>query len=232
MFRFKQFSIQQENSPFKVGTDSVILGSWATVKGDESILDIGTGTGVLALMMAQKAHSGRVLAIEPERAAYLIAEENVENSPFASRTVVVNEPLQRIETKDRFDLIISNPPYFINSTKNSNDSSTRARHTEELTFEEIIEFTKNHLSSAGRLCVVLPINEALLFEKLALSKELYKSKELLVSSFDNAPVKRICLEFSTKELQCATERIFIRNTRDKQYSIAYRLLTQDFHTHY
>ncbi len=232
MFKFKEFSIEQDEAPFKVGTDSVILGSWTRLNGDETILDIGTGTGILALMLAQRLKSGHVLALEPEREAYLIAEQNFIQSNFSSKLVVVNEPLQKVVTSSKFDLIITNPPYFIDSTKNSNSSSTRARHTVDLTFTEIIDFSFKHLTESGRLNVVLPLRESELFKKEALHVGFFKTKELLIHSFEDSGVKRVCSEYTISSTTLISEELFIRNRVDNSYSEGYRNLTSSYHTHY
>lgn len=232
VFHFKKFSLEQTEAPFKVGTDSVILGSWVNVNGDETVLDIGTGTGVLALMVAQRLPDGHVLAIEPERDAFLIAEQNFINAEFKNRPVVVNEPLQKIVTSSKFDMIISNPPYFIDSTKKSYPSASRARHTVALTFSEIIEFSFNHLTEPGKLNIILPVNEAVIFEKEALKRGFFKSKELLISSFEDSAVKRKCTEFALVKEKVVEEYLHIRDRKDKSYSEDYRALTKEYHTHF
>lgn len=232
VFHFKKFSLEQTEAPFKVGTDSLILGSWVKVNGDETVLDIGTGTGVLALMVAQRLPDGHVLAIEPERDAFLIAEQNFINAEFKNRLVLVNEPLQKIVTSSKFDMIISNPPYFIDSTKKSHPSASRARHTVALTFSEIIEFSFNHLTEHGKLNIILPVNEAVVFEKEALKRGFFKSKELLISSFEDSTVKRKCTEFALEKVKVEEEHLHIRDRKDKSYSEDYRALTKEYHTHF
>tara|TARA_B100000767_G_scaffold62644_1_gene58625 strand:- start:770 stop:1474 length:705 start_codon:yes stop_codon:yes gene_type:complete len=232
VFHFKQFSIDQTDAPFKVGTDSVILGSWVSLTGDETVLDIGTGTGVLALMVAQRIAMGHVLAIEPEREAFLIAEQNFINSEFKNRLVAVNEPLQKIVTSSKFDMIISNPPYFIDSTKKAHPSASRARHTVALTFSEIIEFGFHHLTESGRLNVVLPVNEAKIFEEEALQRGFYKSRELLVSSFEGSVVKRKCTEYALEKGAFVEEQLHIRDREGNVYSEEYRALTKEYHTRF
>ncbi len=232
MFRFKQFDIEQEGAPFKVGTDSLILGAWTEVQGGETVLDIGTGTGVLALMIAQKLENGRVLAIEPERSAFEIAEKNILNSTFRDKMVIVNEPLQRVQPNEKIDLIITNPPYFIDSTKSATPSSMRARHTEELNFKEIIEFSVKFLSSDGKLSIILPTAEANKFEIEAHAKGLFKVKELLISSFENTETKRKCLEFGRHKTSLTSEQLAIRNKLEHSYTAAYKTLTANYHHHF
>ncbi len=228
-FHFKQFTINQEGAPFKVGTDSMILGSWLELAGSEKVLDIGTGTGVLALMAAQKLTSGKVLAIEPEHEAFLIAEQNVMKSAFNDLVIVVNEPLQHIIPNALFDLIISNPPYFSDSTKKAQASATRARHTESLQFSQIVSFGVKWLSETGKLAVVLPYEESVYFQKLMEESGFYLVRELQISSFDNKSVKRKCLEFSRAEVVLESETLVIRNNETGQYTQAYKQLTKEYH---
>ncbi|MFK7756242.1 MAG: tRNA1(Val) (adenine(37)-N6)-methyltransferase [Flavobacteriales bacterium] len=228
-FEFKQFTINQKGAPFKVGTDSLIFGAWLRLIGTETVLDIGTGTGVLALMTAQNLTVGRVLAIEPEREAFLIAEQNVSSSAFRHAVVMVNEPLQRIAPNAPFDLIISNPPYFSHSTKNTKASSTRARHTESLQFLDIVKFSSQWLKPEGKLAVVLPYEESKVFQSLMEEKEFFLVRELQISSFENTTVKRRCLEFSRIKSGLFSELLAIRDKESGVYSKDYKRLTKEYH---
>ena len=229
MFKFKQFTINQEGAPFKVGTDSMILGSWVELKGDETVLDIGTGTGVLALMVAQKLNTGKVLAIEIERLAFEIAESNFLNSPFSERLIAVNEPLKKIHPNGKFDLILTNPPYFQDSTKKADRESSTARHTDTLSFDEIAHFCQNYLKEDGRCALVLPVKESKDFKKMASLRGLYLNKELLLNSFQDSEPKRVCMEFSKTQSPFKSENLVIRNRSDGQYTDEYKSLTQEYH---
>ena len=137
-FRFKQFTIRQNVNPQKVGTDSMLLGAWS--KGNfNHILDIGTGTGILALMMAQQNPDARIVALEPDPASLAEAIENFNDSVFKHRITGVESSLQQFESAEKFDLIISNPPYFENSTLSANEHKNRARHTDQLPLTDLFK---------------------------------------------------------------------------------------------
>ena len=226
-FKFKQFTISQEGAPFKVGTDSMILGSWVKLKGEESVLDIGTGTGILALMVAQRISTGKVLATEPNRAAFELAKSNFENSPFNEKLIAVNEPLQKLEPNASFDMIISNPPYFSDSTL-SKKSTISSRHTVDLKFIEIAEYCQNYLAKNGRVFIVLPVKEFSEFKYQMENKTFFEVRRLEISSFENSKVKRICAEFSRSEAMLETEKLTIRNSADNSYSESYQELVNEY----
>jgi len=226
-FKFKQFTIKQEGAPFKVGTDSMILGSWAQLKGDESALDIGTGTGILALMLAQKLDTGKILAAEPNRTAFEIAKSNFENSPFADRLIAINEPLQNLKPNNKFDVIICNPPYFSDSTL-SKESNVSARHTVDLKFNEIAEFSIQNLAKQGRTYVILPVIEFRYFKNEMIQNGFFENHRLEVSSFENSNTKRICASFTKTESQLKIEKLAIRNSNNNLYSSEYQNLVREY----
>src|SRR6478736_3632457 len=138
VFEFKQFKIKQDRCAMKVGTDAVLLGAWVVPNGSKKILDIGTGTGVIALMLAQKSSAG-ILAIDIDRESTEQAGINVAESIFHSQIKVVHTSFQELvkNSSEKFDLIVTNPPYFIDSFKNPSERSTTARHTDSLSFEDL-----------------------------------------------------------------------------------------------
>ncbi len=233
VFRFQQFSIEQSNAPFKVGTDSVLLGSWAAFSGDETVLDVGTGTGILALMAAQKLPNGTVLATEPNADAFYIAEQNFKASPFSSRIIPLNEPLQSIQPDKKLDAIITNPPYFVDSTLNKEMGKTMARHTASLSFEEIVEFAVSYLDSQGILYIVLPTKEFKDFHSIAAQNKIFLQRRLDISSFEDSGVKRNCGAFGfSEQSEVMVEKLAIRERVSQAYSEQYKELTAEFHTHY
>lgn len=157
-FKFKQFSIQQAHNSHKIGTDSMLLGAW--VNGNfNSILDIGTGTGILALMLTQKNPLAQVVAIEPHFESWQEAQSNFLAAPFNNKPLAIQTKLQDFNTTQQFDLIITNPPYFQNAFLSEDVDRNRTRHTVELPLEELYENVKNLLADHGIFACVIPFDE-------------------------------------------------------------------------
>ena len=156
-FSFKQFTIFQDKSSFKVGTDGVLLGAVGAVNGAKKILDIGTGTGLIAIMLAQRSEAG-IVAIEPDEESYKQACDNVTLCPWSSRIDVENSDFQSYNPgKEKFDLIVTNPPYFTNSLKNPDTRKSSARHNDSLTSVEILKGATKILEVDGKLQLILPM---------------------------------------------------------------------------
>ncbi|MGZ3899523.1 MAG: tRNA1(Val) (adenine(37)-N6)-methyltransferase, partial [Bacteroidia bacterium] len=179
-FAFKQFTIKQDKCAMKVGTDAVLLGAWIIPNGSKKILDIGTGTGIIALMLAQKS-SAQIVAIDIDKDSTEQAKLNVAESNFRN-IEVQNVSLQVMaKTSDqKFNLIVTNPPYFIDSLKSNDGNRTIARHADLLPFEDLITGVKKLLDDKGKFCLILPKNEAAIFREMAQQKGLYLSKLLRV----------------------------------------------------
>src|SRR5665647_1869930 len=177
-FSFKQFTVFHHLCAMKVGIDGVLLGSWASVENPESVLDIGTGMGLIALMIAQRCNA-EIDAIDNDENAVIQAKENVSNSPWPGRIHVSGISLQDLAKNpfQLYDLIVSNPPFFINSTKTPDDNRTMARHTDSLSHEELIENATLLLKPTGRICIILPVNEGLHCIEFALDKGLFCTKQ-------------------------------------------------------
>ena len=215
----------------KVGIDGVLLGVWADVDNTKRILDIGTGTGLIALMLAQRSDSN-VVAIDIDRDAVLQAKENIKNSPWLERVEVHESSLQEFVTSSTcfFDLIVSNPPYFVNSLKTPSESRTAARHTDLLTHEELIENAIRLLTPVGRICVILPVNEGLQCVSFAQSKGLYSTKQVAVLPKPGAIAKRLLLEFSLiPTQQMETSELVIEAEERHHYSPEFIELAKDFY---
>ncbi len=151
-FQFKQFLIRQEKSAMRIGTDGVLLGAWTDTSHSENILDIGTGTGLIAIMLAQRSNA-KITGVEIEVQAANEAIQNGENSPWPDRIDIVHSPFQKFaaETCDKFDTIVSNPPYFTNAVKNRQDEKSLARHNHLLPFNELLQGVSKILSNDGKL---------------------------------------------------------------------------------
>lgn len=215
----------------KVGIDGVLLGAWASIENANRILDIGTGTGLIALMIAQRSHA-KIIGIDIDSDAVFQANENIEKSPWQARVEVQESSLQKfVATSTRlFDLIISNPPYFINSLKAPSDSRTTARHTDSLTHEELIENAVQLLNpTTGRMCIILPVNEGLRCVDFAQSKGLYCTKQVTVFPKPATAAKRLLLEFSFTFSPKEVSDLTIEDEVRHHYSPEFTELAKDFY---
>jgi tRNA1Val (adenine37-N6)-methyltransferase len=230
-FEFKQFTIRQDKCAMKVGTDAVLLGAWTACKDVNSILDIGTGTGVIALMLAQKCEA-YVDAIEIDENAYSQAVENVNASKWSKRINVHHISLQEFAAVPRikYDLIVSNPPYFIDSSKASDIERTKARHADMLPFADLATCAKKLLSEKGRFCVILPLKEGELFRDIAETKGMYLSKLTRVrTTEDKKTEKRWLMQFEFKPSEFSENSIVIEKDKRHEYSDEYKELTKDYY---
>lgn len=228
-FNFKHFSVRQDLAAMKVGTDGVLLGAWASVAGVRSVLDIGTGTGLIALMLAQRTADAQIHAIELDEAAHRQAVHNFKVSPWRERLKAVHADFKTYISTLKYDLIVSNPPYFSHSLKNPCDKKSLARHTRTLNYAELIKGTKGILKDTGRLCVVLPASEKDNFYQIAALFDLKLNRTLLVKPTPNKPPKRVLLEFSFHSIVEVEDEIIIEEFGRHQYSEAYKQLTKDFY---
>lgn len=228
-FHFKTFSVIQQKNAMKVNTDSVILGAYTTFVNPKMALDIGTGTGLLALMLAHKYPNLIIDAIEIEKESLQEAQLNFTHSPWGKRMNSINKALQQFVPNSKYDIIITNPPYFINSSKNPNQQKTTARHTDYLSFQEIIDFSKTHLTPKGILSLILPKNEGDIFEKLALKSDLFLFKKLNISPLPQKTVYRVVLIFSLqKPIHSYVEDVTVYHEVNK-YSQQHKELTKEFY---
>ena len=198
LFRFKEFELSNERAAMKLGTDSVLLGACVHVDGVKSVLDVGTGTGVVALMIAQRTdESSRPLieAIDIDLPSVEEAKENFENSPWADRLRVFHSALQDYPLKE-YELIVSNPPYFDNSLLNPDSRKSGARHTFSLSYIDILDYARQSLSPQGRLALILPAEEEKRLIRAAVSYSLYPRSILRLRTVERKSPKRIVIEFS------------------------------------
>ena len=214
----------------KVGIDGVLLGAWANVESCDSMLDIGTGTGLIALMLAQRSRA-TVDAIDIDGDAILQAKENVENSPWRDRIRTQKISLQELITicPKQYDLIVSNPPYFVNSTKTPLENRTAARHTDSLSHEELIQHAKLLLKPTGRLCIILPLNEGFQCMEYADKTGLYCNKQVSVYPKPSALAKRLLLEFSILPTLKTSSELTIEAEERHHYSQDFSTLAKDFY---
>ncbi|WP_333694276.1 tRNA1(Val) (adenine(37)-N6)-methyltransferase [Flavobacterium sp.] len=232
MFQFKQFSIQQDRCAMKVGTDSVLLGAWCPIDNHPfSVLDIGAGTGILSLMIAQRSHAEQIDALEIDEDAYEQCVENFENSPWGDRLFCFHAGLDEFveDPEDEYDLIISNPPFYSEDYKTKNSPRDLARFQDAMPFEDLVEATNLLLSENGIFAVIIPYKEEEKFIGLCAEVELFPVKVTRVKGTPNTEIKRSLLAFKRYELPVleADELIIEINRHD--YTDAYIELTKDFY---
>lgn len=229
-FKFKQFTIHQDRCAMKVGTDGVLLGAWADCANAKKVLDIGAGTGLITLMIAQRSEA-QVDAVEIDEQAAKQAIENVNNSPWAHRVHVLNEPFQefsKIENKT-YDLIVSNPPYFQNSMFAPDKKRTNARHNLNLELEDLLGGANKLLSSNGTLSIILPYLEGNMFILKASEEGLYCVRQTKVLPKPGRAPKRLLLEFQRTKKPLDEQELIIELNKRHEYSEAYKNLTKDFY---
>ncbi len=231
-FQFKQFRIQHDKCAMKVNTDGVLLGAWATAKKPKNTLDIGTGSGLIALMLAQRFEI-KITAIEIDPQASRQAKENIQKSKWANNIMVVNTSFQDFwqTTDSQYDFIVCNPPYFANSLKTNNKARDFARHNDSLSNSELLEGVTNILSPDGTFSLILPTQEAKEFIEEAKHYNLFISKELHIKPTPQKPTKRILIELSRikKNSNIKKETIVIENGGRHNFSEEYKTLTRDFY---
>ncbi|NOS90677.1 MAG: methyltransferase [Cyclobacteriaceae bacterium] len=213
----------------KVGTDAVILGAWVNVEGVNRILDVGTGCGIIALMLSQRtANDVMIEGIEVEPIDAAQAQKNVTNSPWANRVLIHPVALQDFQAPPQFDLIVSNPPYFINSQLPPTAHRAKARHTQSLSFEELITHSLRLLNSNGRLAIILPSEEGNLFQSLAEQHGLFPNRRLAFYSRQGKPQERWLIEFSKSNLPIKDEQLILHG-EGETWSEDYQNLTRAFY---
>ncbi len=227
-FTFKQFTVHQDKCAMKVGTDGVLLGAWTPVKKASRILDVGTGTGVIALMLAQRNRQAHIIAIEIEEQAAMQAQNNVECSPWAERIKVVCCNFQEFHPTNSFDLIVSNPPYFVNALQGENKQRNLARHTNELSYEALFRNSVRMLARDGVLSIIIPAEIEEYVMETACKHYLYPVSQTQVYTKFNKPCRRVLLNFSTKIDTCIRNALYIENGHG-EYTPEYITLTRDFY---
>ena len=217
----------------KVGTDGVLLGAWANINQAERILDVGTGTGLIAIMMAQRS-AAKIHAIEPEKKAYLQASENINNCPWSKRIQIQHTTFQEyiLHTNCIFDLIISNPPYFADSLPPSEKARNQARHNKTLSHYDLIQGSLKILKPEGRLSVILPYREAHSFINLAEDNQLFCIRKTYVKTKPEKQPKRILLEFSYHSQKPTEDHLIIEKGGRHYFTKEYRALTSDFYLYF
>ena len=232
MFRFKHFTIDDSRTAMKVGTDGVLIGAWADVEQDDRILDVGTGSGIIAIMAAQRNAKVEITALDIDADAVAQARDNVEATAWGARIECVCEDVKNFASDMKFDHIISNPPYFVEKTLSPNPQRSAARSAESLPFVELVACAEQLLKDGGKLSVVLPVESASLFRYAAFERLWLRRLCSVVTVEGDAP-KRVLMEFvhTSEPLMPRCEELTIQLV-DGSYSSKYRTLTKDFYLNF
>ena len=230
-FKFKQFTVNQNKCAMKIGTDAVLLGAWTSVNQQLfSILDIGAGSGVIALMLAQRSNAQLIDAIEIEDDAYEQCTDNFENSSWNDRLFCYHASLKEFaeEIDDKYDLIVSNPPFYSDDFKSKNEQRDLARFQDALPFEHLFESVLKLLSEIGIFSVIIPFKEEETFIDLASKVKLFPNRILHVKGNPSLDIKRSLIEFSFSKSDVKIMELIIETERH-QYTQDYINLTKDYY---
>jgi tRNA1Val (adenine37-N6)-methyltransferase len=228
-FSFKQFTIYQDKSAFKVGTDSVLLGACSDITGVKSILDIGSGTGLISIMLAQRSNAS-ITAIEPDNKSYIQTCENVNRCDWRDRIKVENTDLQNFKPKDgKFDLILTNPPYFSDSLKNPDPRKSAARHNDSLTTKELLGGVIKFLDEKGSLQLIMPYVEGNVFIAEAHKYGLFCNSILKIRPLPTVEIRRLILTFSRIQKKPVEKFLTIERGKRHEFTEEYINLTKDFY---
>tara|TARA_Y100000758_G_scaffold254015_1_gene190721 strand:+ start:1416 stop:2114 length:699 start_codon:yes stop_codon:yes gene_type:complete len=226
-FAFKQFKVEHDQCAMKVSTDGILLGAWADLSGASSLLDIGTGTGLLALMCKQRVPDLKVSAVEVDKAAYQQAVQNCQQSPWPDISIY-HQCVQQFAAETKFDCVISNPPYFNHSLKSDNAARNAARHTDGLSFAELLGAFRQLSHQHSRFNLILPTSEAQLFITLAQQQGLYLNRHCQVQAMPNKPFSRSLMTFSYDDGEVSKSTLCIRELSNA-YSQDYIALCKAFY---
>ncbi|MFZ4399853.1 MAG: tRNA1(Val) (adenine(37)-N6)-methyltransferase [Bacteroidales bacterium] len=228
-FQFKQFTVADDNSTMKIGTDAVLLGSWSNIENAEHILDIGSGSGIIALMLAQRSNAF-VDAVEIDKNSAQQACQNFKLSPWKSKMKVYHTSFQDFSGSNTsfYDLIISNPPFFEKALKSEVVSRNLARHTDTLSYEDLMKGISKRLSPKGKACIILPVTESISLIPIAESLGLHCNYQTEVISKKGMEASRKLMEFSKIKTELKVDSICILND-DLNYTEEFKSLTKKFY---
>lgn len=213
----------------KVGTDGILLGAWVNVKNTRSILDVGTGTGLIALMLAQRSQA-QIDAVEIDEVASIQARENVQRSPWCDRIQVHHNSIQNyaMECTQKYDLLISNPPFFRNASRTLETTRNLARHDDSLSKSDLLQAGNQLLSEQGRLAVIYPPEEAITFQEKAEYLGFFCCRKIQIKTTQKGVIKRVAMEWGKERSSCEDSSLTIE-TDEHSYSSEFTALTKDFY---
>lgn len=229
LFHLKQFSLFHHRSSMKVGTDSLLLGIWTPINDSERILDIGTGCGILALLMAARSNS-LIDAVELDEASWVEAQDNFSVAIFSKRLSAIHDDFNHYaeNTSQKYDLIVSNPPYFINDMRSTEKTRSNARHGDSLNYVQLCNGVTNLLKKDGRFCLVLPYEESKTFIAIANNNGLHLNRKLIVFPKRGSQPNRINLELSFQPSSEVISDIFVIREETNQFSKQYIRFFNDY----
>lgn len=232
-FKFKQFIIYQDKTTFKVGTDGVLLGASALLSDAKRILDVGTGTGLIAIMAAQRSDA-EVVAIEPDEASFIQASENIRSCKWSGRISLIHTGFKSfyLAVTKKFDVIITNPPYFRNSLKNPDYFKSGSRHADSLTAREILEGAERLLEDDGSLQLIMPYAEGSLFIVEAREFGFYCNRIIKVKPVPAGDIKRLILKFEKTKKSLSEKFLTIETGIRHRYTEEYKEITKDFYLNF
>jgi tRNA1Val (adenine37-N6)-methyltransferase len=228
VFRFKKFNLYQDKAAMKVGTDGVLLGAWVNVKNKNNLLDVGSGSGLIALMMAQRNQQAIIDAVEIDPNAVEQTRYNFDISPWKNRLQVYHSDFRRYQSVRKYDLIVSNPPYFDENYYSGNRQRDRARHTKDLKLSDLVEKSIELLSTGGHIALILPYQKLQELQDISKHNGLFFNKITYVKGNPAAKVKRFLCDLSFEKNILETETLIIEIKRH-QYTPEYVALTRDFY---
>jgi tRNA1Val (adenine37-N6)-methyltransferase len=234
MFHFKKFSIDDSTAAMKIGTDAVLLGAWTPCENETRILDIGTGSGILALMMAQRNIKTVIDAVEIDPDAASLAHQNIQLSPWPDLIHIFNSSIQKFSTgtENKYSLVISNPPFFTDSLKAPGKARTMARHNDILPVTELLECTSDLLTDNGNAAFIIPADAFEDWKQKAAKLKLYPKNITSVKSSPGHKAHRVLVEFTRNEKPAVIENEMSIYIYRSVYSLEYQQLTKDFYLNF
>jgi len=229
-FEFKEFTIHQNNAAMKIGTDGILLGAWADLSDKKKGIDIGSGTGVISIMLCQRNEILEIDSIEVSERAVVDAKKNIKNCKWNKRIKLKHEDLKLFSTENKYDLIISNPPYFKKSLKPKDLDRLKARHEESLNYKDVLNFSEKHLLKNGTINLILPIDQKQEVIEYAEKFGLYVNKECIVFPKPNKNPHRLLIELSKTKKTLESQSLIIENDGRHNYTDNYKKLTREFYT--
>ena len=226
-FRFKQFTVFHDQCAMKVGTDGVLIGAWTDCSQAERILDVGTGSGLIALMLAQRSKA-LIDALDIDENACIQAKYNVENSTFRERIQVIQSDFNHFNTDHKYDLIVSNPPYFVNSLPAPDRQRNMARHNHTLSFETLLKKSVTLLTEKGKIALILPYDAENQIQFLAENNGLFLYRKTIVCPKPDTNPKRILLEYAKVKASSEVSELYIEKEQHV-YSEEFRQLIEEFY---
>lgn len=215
----------------KIGTDGILLGAWANIEGARQMLDIGTGTGLIAMMLGQRSASAQIHAVEVDQDSCQQARENMAAAPWADRLHLHAQSIQDFarSTELQFDLIVSNPPFFTGGTFSDRSDRAQVRHTVKMPHGDLLSAVRTLLAPGGRFALILPLLEGLRFQELAETYHLYCTRLTEVHPKKDKPVERLLMEFAQDERPLQKDQLVIQREQNNDWTEAFTALTRDFY---